>query len=68
MPDSPMRARAEAALRLPPLSSGQRDPDFEPRKRCHICGKETDGLAFLFGRWMCRDRVSCYQQWKGNVR
>lgn len=64
-----MRARAAAALRLPPLASGQRDPDLEPaRNRCHICRTEAKGLVYLFGQWMCRDRVSCYQQWKEKVR
>lgn len=69
---SPLSARREAALRLPPLADGRRDPLFERERRphdsdsCHICGgkPELGALVWLFGAWMCRDRVECYQRFR----
>jgi hypothetical protein len=71
MTGSPMQARAEAASRLPPLATGERDPltalgnwDFQ----CYVCQSHPEpgegGLAYLFGHWMCRDRVACYQRFR----
>lgn len=63
MADGGLAARREAALRLPPLADGRRDPVLEPkRKRCHICGHQGDGLVLIYSRFMCRDRVECYQR------
>lgn len=39
----------------------------EPRHSCHICGHHGGGLVLLFGRWMCRDRVDCYQRFKAGL-
>lgn len=55
-----LAARREAALRLPPLPTGRRDPLLE-EESCYICGSH-DGLVRVFGRLMCRDRVDCYQR------
>lgn len=57
-----LAARREAALRLPPLASGHRDPDLEKRA-CYLCGHHgRDELAEVYGKVMCRDRVACYQR------
>lgn len=65
-----LAARRAAALRLPPLASGRHDPDLElqPIHICHVCGNESRRLVRLFGEYMCRDRVTCYQRWKGNLK
>lgn len=74
MTDSGHARRREAALRLPPLADGRRDPVLEadrplrrPAAVCSVClGRPRDGgtLAYIFGKWMCRDRVDCYQRFK----
>jgi hypothetical protein len=65
MADTPMRARAAAALRLPPLADSSHDPMEPPAWHiCHICGLRSRYLVRVFTRHMCRDRVSCYQRWK----
>lgn len=59
-----LAARREAALRLPPLADGRRDPDFEPVPACYICGTRKAKRFDVFGQSMCRDRVLCYQRVK----
>lgn len=63
-----LRARREAALRLPPLADGRRDPVLE-RPRTHTCEscrtEQSEGLVFYLKhtkKWMCRDRVACFQR------
>ena len=33
--------------------------------QCFICATSAGDLAEIFGKWMCRDRVPCYQRWLG---
>lgn len=66
---SALSARREAALRLPPLADGRRDPDLE-LPSCFICGQRDQEQLFTLrstGRHMCKDRVECYRRYRPSL-
>lgn len=50
------RRRRDAALRLPPLADGRRDPDLETRRRQSL-GESVDELRAILGREVFPDLV-----------
>lgn len=61
-----------AAIDLPGRDAGATGGDhpagelhLAPDARCFICTTSDGELVETFGKWMCRDRVPCYQRWLG---